>query len=97
VAEDDQLGREPGEHGDRRLDDRLEREAAQVEAADDDEQPADAGHRMACQMMLTTPACRREESGLRVHDAKRAPPYSGLACSSLPGAPSETCVPGGAK
>jgi len=38
VTGHDQLGREPGERGYGRLDDRLERGAAQVEAADDGEQ-----------------------------------------------------------
>jgi hypothetical protein len=43
VTRDDQLGRQLGQRGHGRLDDRLECGAAEVEAADDGEQPADAG------------------------------------------------------
>ena len=43
VAGDDQLGCEFGERGHGRGDDRLKRGAAEVEAADDGEQAADAG------------------------------------------------------
>jgi hypothetical protein len=43
VTGNDQLGRELGERGSGRLDDRLERGAAQVEAADDGKQPLSGG------------------------------------------------------